>query len=321
MSIFGPVPSRRLGFSLGINNIPYKVCSYTCVYCQIGRTLKMEITRRRYSDPQELVGLVKSRLSRLKDKGEKTDYLTVVPDGEPTLDLALGELISKLKETGVPVAVISNASLIWRSDVRQELALADWVSLKIDAISQDLWSRVDRPHPSLSHDDILDGMEEFSRSYKGTLCTETMLVKDLNDGPVELEGIARFIFSRLKVDTAYISIPTRPPTASWVRMPEADAVAAAYAIFAGKGIPVETLTGYEGNAFIVTDDPAEEILNITAVHPMRSDAVEEVLSRHGADKKTVERLVDEGRVRRVPYGEWTYYVRIMEESRDVEVSS
>jgi len=321
MSIFGPVPSRRLGSSLGINNIPYKVCSYTCVYCQIGRTLRMEIGRKRHSNPQELVELVRNKLRRLEETGGKVDYLTIVPDGEPTLDLALGELISKLKETGVPVAVISNASLIWRSDVREELALADWVSLKIDAISQDLWKRVDRPHPSLSHDDILDGMEQFSRSYKGTLCTETMLVKDLNDGPAELEGIARFIASRLDVHTAYISVPTRPPTASWVRMPEADAVAAAYAIFVEKKIPVETLTGYEGNAFIITDDPAEEILNITAVHPMRSDAVEEVLKRRGAGDETVKKLVDEGRIRRVTYGKWTYYVRIMEESRDVEVPS
>jgi wyosine [tRNA(Phe)-imidazoG37] synthetase (radical SAM superfamily) len=104
-------------------------------------------------------------------------------------------------------------------------------------------------------------------------------------------------------------------------MPEADAVAAAYAIFVEKKIPVETLTGYEGNAFIITDDPAEEILNITAVHPMRSDAVEEVLKRRGAGDETVEKLVDEGRIRRVTYGEWTYYVRIMEESSDVEVPS
>jgi len=125
MSIFGPVPSRRLGFSLGINNIPYKVCSYTCVYCQIGRTLRMEIGRKRHSNPQELVELVRNKLRRLEETGGKVNYLTIVPDGEPTLDLALGELISKLKETGVPVAVISNASLIWRSDVREELALAE----------------------------------------------------------------------------------------------------------------------------------------------------------------------------------------------------
>ena len=211
MSIFGPVPSRRLGSSLGINNIPYKTCSYTCVYCQIGLTLRMETRRRRYSDPEELATRVKKRLLQLEEAGERVDYLTIVPDGEPTLDLALEELLSRLKETGIPVAVISNASLISKADVRKALHVADWVSLKIDALSQDLWKRIDHPHPSLDHDDILAGMEEFASFYKGTLCSETMLVKGLNDGPVELEKVARFLSTSLNPSKAYISVPP-PPT-------------------------------------------------------------------------------------------------------------
>ncbi len=313
ISVFGPVPSRRLGSSLGINNIPYKICSYTCVYCQIGPTLRMETQRQRYSDPEELAAHVKKRLLQLAETGERVDYLTIVPDGEPTLDLALEELLLRLKETGIPVAVISNASLISKADVRRALYVADWVSLKIDALSEDLWKRIDRPHPSLDHGDILVGMEEFARYYKGTLCSETMLVKGLNDGPAELEKVARFISSSLSPSKAYISIPTRPPAASWVQMPDAETVAAAYAIFAEQGIDTETLTGYEGNAFVVTDDPAEEILGITAVHPMRSDAVEEVLRRKGSDEKSIDRLVAEGRIRRVKYGNWIYYVRVMKE--------
>lgn len=313
MGIFGPVPSRRLGSSLGINNIPYKVCSYTCVYCQIGLTLQMEVQRRRHSNPEELAALVVEKLRRLKEAKEKVDYLTFVPDGEPTLDLALGEAIARLKETGIPVAVISNSSLIGRPDVRKDLSSADWVSLKIDAVSKDIWKRIDRPHPSLSHEDILAGMEQFARSFKGTLCTETMLVKDLNDDPIELERIAQFLASHIAPRKAYISVPTRPPADKRVRIPEAEKVAAAYTLFVEQGIDTETLTGYEGNAFIVTDDPAEEILNITAVHPMRSDAVKEVLLRKGADEKIVDRLVEEGKIRKVQYEGWTYYVRIMEE--------
>ena len=202
MSIFGPVPSRRLGSSLGINNIPYKTCSYTCVYCQIGLTLRMETRRQRYSDPEELAVRVKKRLLQLEKAGERVDYLTIVPDGEPTLDLALEELLSRLKETGIPVAVISNASLISKADVRKALHVADWGSLKIDALSQDLWKRIDHPHPSLDHDDILAGMEEFASFYKGTLCSETMLVKGLNDGPVELEKVARFLSTSLNPSKA-----------------------------------------------------------------------------------------------------------------------
>jgi len=313
MSIFGPVPSRRLGSSLGINNIPYKICSYTCVYCQIGPTLRMETQSQHYSDPEELAARVKKRLLQLAETGERVDYLTIVPDGEPTLDLALEELLLRLKETGIPVAVITNASLISKADVRRALYVADWVSLKIDALSEDLWKRIDRPHPSLDHGDILVGMEEFARSYKGTLCSETMLVKGLNDGPAELEKVARFISSSLSPSKAYISVPTRPPAASWVQLPDAETVAAAYAIFTEQGIDTEMLTGYEGNAFVVTDDPVEEILNITAVHPMRSDAVKEVLRRKGFDEKSIDRLVAEGRIRRVQYGNWVYYVRVMKE--------
>lgn len=313
ISIFGPVPSRRLGSSLGVNNIPYKICSYTCVYCQIGPTLRMETRRQRYSDPEELAARVKKRLLQLAETGERVDYLTIVPDGEPTLDLALEELLSRLKEMGIPVAVISNASLISKADVRRALFVADWVSLKIDALSQDLWKRIDRPHPSLDHDDILVGMEEFASFYKGTLCSETMLVKGLNDGPAELEKVARFLSTSLNPSKAYISVPTRPPAVSWVQMPDAETVAIAYAIFAEQGIDTETLTGYEGNAFVVTDDPIEEILNITAVHPMRSDAVKEVLRRKGYDEKSIDRLVSEGKIRRVRYGDWVYYVRVMKE--------
>ncbi len=145
-------------------------------------------------------------------------------------------------------------------------------------------------------------MEEFAGFYKGTLCSETMLVKGLNDGPAELEKVARFLSTSLNPSKAYISVPTRPPAVSWVQMPDAETVAIAYAIFAEQGIDTETLTGYEGNAFVVT-----------AVHPMRSDAVKEVLRRKGSDEKNIDRLVSEGKIRRVQYGDWVYYVRVMKE--------
>ena len=311
MCIFGPVPSRRLGSSLGINNIPYKICTYTCAYCQIGPTLRLELERKCYSDPEKTASSVKKRLLRLAEKGEKVDYITIVPDGEPTLDTALGELLAKLRKTSIPVAVITNSSLIWESQVREALMLADWVSLKIDAISEDIWRSVDRPHPALKHNAILEGMKTFADDFKGKLCTETMLVKDCNDTPKELEKIADFISANLNPYTAYISVPTRPPAASWVRPPKIEAITAAYAIYRRRGLTVETLTGYEGNKFVVTDDPAEEILNITAVHPMRSDAIEEILRRWEADEQIIEDLVDEGKIKRVQYEGNIYYVRVM----------
>jgi len=102
LNVFGPVPSRRLGRSLGINNIPPKICSYSCVYCQLGRTLRMEIERRAFYEPEELIRAVRERVEELREGGERIDYLTFVPDGEPTLDSNLGEEIAALKDLGIP---------------------------------------------------------------------------------------------------------------------------------------------------------------------------------------------------------------------------
>lgn len=123
--IFGPVPSRRLGKSLGVNNIPYKICTYSCLYCQVGKAIKMQVNRQEFYKPADLADEVKRILGRIKNKNEYPDYLTIVPDGEPTLDINLGKLIVMLKTTGVPVAVITNSSLINLPEVREDLLLSD----------------------------------------------------------------------------------------------------------------------------------------------------------------------------------------------------
>ena len=176
MIAFGPVPSRRLGRSLGINNIPPKVCTYSCVYCQVGRTLKMQVERQAFYAPQEVTQAVRDGIERAGKASEPIDYLTFVPDGEPTLDVNLGREIALLRSLGVPVAVISNGTLIWRDDVRADLMAADWVSLKVDATREEVWRGIDRPHGHLRLSAILEGMLEFAQVYEGDLVTETMLV-------------------------------------------------------------------------------------------------------------------------------------------------
>ncbi len=311
MTIFGPIPSRRLGASLGVNNIPYKICSYNCVYCQVGRTLHMQVKRTLYSNPSEVFDEVKKKVERIRETQQNVDYISIVPDGEPTLDSSLGELIERLKELGLPVAVITNSSLTWDKSVQEDLKKADWVSVKIDAISPNTWKQINRPHASLSLDETLQGMQEFAGSYTGTLCTETMLVKELNDNPEELTAIANFIKSRISPYKAYIGVPTRPPAEPWVSRPEPESITAAYAIFTKEGLNAETLTGYESSGFVVTDNPVEEILEITAVHPMRSDAVKDVLNRFGVGEDVLQQLVKEGRIRKVHYEGWDYYIRVM----------
>ena len=230
MPAFGPIPSRRLGRSLGINNIPPKVCSYSCVYCQVGRTVKMQIERQAFYRPDELLKDVEKKINEVRKAGESIDYLTFVPDGEPPLDVNLGREIDLLKPFGFKIAVITNASLIWRDEVKNDLMKADWVSLKVDAVNEDVWRKVNRPHRSLQLSSILDGMLAFARIYKGELATETMLVKGLNDSPEHAEEIAGFL-AQLKPDKAYISIPIRPPAETWVRPPDEDVINAFYQIF------------------------------------------------------------------------------------------
>jgi wyosine [tRNA(Phe)-imidazoG37] synthetase (radical SAM superfamily) len=210
MYIFGPVPSRRLGKSLGVNVIPPKICSYSCVYCQLGRTRKLQIEPVEINDIEAINKELAEKLKLLKSKGEQVDYLTFVADGEPTLAAGLGDLIDLIKVYGIKIAVITNSSLVWKEEVKSGLLKADWVSLKCDAVTEEIWQNIDRPYPRLSLDRIKEGMIEFSQKFEGVLATETMLIKDINDKRDEIEQIALFI-KELFPDFAYLSIPTRPP--------------------------------------------------------------------------------------------------------------
>lgn len=310
---FGPVPSRRLGQSLGINNIPPKICSYACVYCQLGRTLTMQTGRADFYDPERIFEEVRKRVEEVRTAGESVDYVSFVPDGEPTLDLNLGREIEMVRELGVKTAVITNSSLISREDVRNELARADWVSLKVDSVREEVWRRIDRPHGQLRLSQILDGALAFSESFTGQLVTETMLVEGVNDSSELLEELSEFL-ARLRPKTAYLAIPTRPPAEGNVRAPDESGVTRAWSIVSGTLDNVECLTGYEGNTFFSGGRVDEDLLAITSVHPMRADAVDALLTRRGADRSVVRKLVDAGQLIEVEYGGQEFLVRKLSRS-------
>jgi wyosine [tRNA(Phe)-imidazoG37] synthetase (radical SAM superfamily) len=308
--VFGPVPSRRLGRSLGINNIPPKTCSYSCVYCQLGRTSNMLIDRKAFYKPEQIIKQVKKRISEIKLRKEKIDYITFVPDGEPTLDINLYKEILLLKQFGFPIAAITNASLLWREDVRKDLLFADFVSLKVDAVTIDLWKRINRPHKELKLDTILEGIKEFAKNFNGVLVTETMLIDGI-DYKEELEKIANFLKTLAKLNKAYIAIPTRPPAENWVKPAEEETLNKAFQIFAKKlgNKKVEYLIGYEGNAFAFSGDIKEDLLSITAVHPMREEAVKQLLKKSGATWKVIDELLKNGELVRLEYEGNVYYIR------------
>jgi len=308
MIVFGPVPSRRLGRSLGVNNIPPKVCSYSCVYCQLGRTIKMQSERQTFYEPQEILKEVEEKVAKATEAQEAIDYLTFVPDGEPTLDINLGCDIDLLEPLGINIAVITNASLIWREDVREDLVKADWVSVKVDSTREETWRKINRPHRTLELTTILDGMLEFAETYRGELVTETMLVEGVNDNDDQVREVAEFL-TRLKPDTSYLSIPTRPPAEQWAEPPSEEVINRAYQILGKSVEQVEYLIGYEGNAFAFTAGVEEDLLSITAVHPMREEAVEDFLGRASADWSAIHRLIAQGQLIKTEYDGKSFYMR------------
>ena len=318
MITFGPVPSRRLGRSLGINNIPPKVCTYSCVYCQLGRTKKIEVESRNFYDPEEIQKSVAEKID-LADKAEESiDYLTFVPDGEPSLDIHLGREIERLKSRGLKVAVITNSSLIWYDRVKEDLKKADWISLKIDSVEEKIWRKINRPHRFLELRKILDGIIEFSRQYKGQLVTETMLVRDLNDSEDHIRNLTDFI-KQLSNDTSYLSVPIRPPAEKWVRQPTEEMLIRAYQILSSQIKNVEVLIGYEGNAFAFTGNVQQDLLSITAVHPMREEAVTEFLSKAKAGWSVVDQLIDEGVLVEREFQGHKFYARKLVSPRSMDM--
>lgn len=313
MIAFGPVPSRRLGRSLGINNIPPKVCSYACVYCQLGRAIKMDSERRPFYEPHTVFDSVLNKVAVSRSAGEPIDYIAFVPDGEPSLDINLGKEIELLRELEIKIAIITNASLVWREDVRRDLMSADWVSLKVDSLEEKRWRRIDRPHKHLRFESILEGMRIFAQEYQGELATETMLVQGFNDEPDDLCKIADFLVD-LGPKCSYLSIPTRPPAMKGIKAPGEDGINRAYQIFHDIiGERVEYLIGYEGNDFACTGDAIQDLLSITSVHPMREDALDRYLERSNASWDDVRRLILENLMIETQYSGQKFFMRRLSE--------
>lgn len=308
MISFGPIPSRRLGKSLGINNIPArKVCSFSCRYCQLGITKRFSVARRSFYEPDVIYAEVHEHLEKLKDE-DKPDYLTFVANGEPTLDINLGKSIEKLKQFNIPIAVITNASLLRNPNVRNDLNLADWVSVKVDANTKSTWDAINWPSNLLNFESHVIGILEFSGSFKGKLVTETMLVKGVNDGLADLIQTADLI-GQINPSVAYISIPTRPPAIHTVLPADADLINEAYQIFSEKKINTELILGFEGTNTGYTGNAIEDIVNICTVHPIREDTLMEIMRKDCADQTILDTLIKGKYIKQVKYKSDNYYIR------------
>ena len=309
--VFGPVPSRRLGRSLGINNIPPpKRCSYSCIYCQLGGTKILTVERRRFYDTRVLRKALSEKLPEVNE--DDLDYITFVPDGEPTLDESLNEHVKAIRElSDKPIAILTNSTLISIKNVRRDLMGFDLVSIKLDAVSEEIWRKINRPHPSLNLREILDGVKIFRREFSGKLISETMLIDGVNSERSEIKRIADEL-SKIDPDKAYIAIPTRPPAENWVKPVDEEKLVESYEIFSeslGRD-RVELLIGYEGAGFKIGRDPIRDLLSIATIHPIRLDYAHQILSKsiHDPDE-LIERLVNSGEMKLVKYRGRNFLVR------------
>ena len=308
MICFGPIPSRRLGKSLGVNNIPeQKICSYSCVYCQVGAKQRFSYERMVMYDPQKIREEVATHLNKLK-ADDKPDFITFVANGEPTLDINLGKSILLLKEFNIPIAVITNGTLLYDAQVRNELMEADWVSIKIDAAEESIWSKINRPHHSLNFDAICEGKRLFAKQFQGMLVSETMLVDGINDNGFNVERTAHNVFLT-NPSKAYISIPTRPPAVTGVKPASPEAVNNAYHIFTRQGLNTELILGFEGTNTGYTGNAKDDILNICAVHPIREDTMREILQKDNADRSVLNDLIESKQVVELEYDSLKFYLR------------
>ncbi len=211
--VYGPVPSRRLGFSLGVDILPYKTCSFDCVYCQLGRTPRKADRRGRYFSSSDILRQVKEAVER----NPQTDYITFSGSGEPTLNIRIGKLLREIKKmTDIPVVVLTNSSLLICPAVRQALRAADIVVPSLDAATAASFRRVNRPLPSIKVEDIVTGLVLFRREFPGQIWLEIMLVKEINDSPSDIRALKKAI-SRIRPDKVQLNTVVRPPAEKWAR--------------------------------------------------------------------------------------------------------
>lgn len=271
--VFGPVPSRRLGQSLGIDPIPLKTCNWNCVYCQLGRTIPLSNERREFFPAEDILAEVQSALGN-HSQGE-IDWVTLVGSGETTLYSRLGWLIQEVKAiTDLPIAVITNGALLVLPEVRQDLLRADAVMPTLDAGTADLYRQINRPHPGATLARLVEGLIAFRKEYTGHLWVEVMLVRGLNDSRPALQDIAA-ILRQIAPDEVHINLPTRPPVETWVEPPDEPAIQMAVALLGNIARVIRPVQGtFDLNS---DEDITNAILNIITRHPMRQAELEQAL--------------------------------------------
>lgn len=301
-TVFGPVPSRRFGRSLGVDVIPRKLCTLDCVYCEVGRTDKRGLARREYIPSDLILSDLREALAAHPD----VDCVTFSGSGEPTLHAGLGQLLRATRRlTAAPLVVLTNGTLLWKPDVRDDLMAADIVCPSLDAVSEDVFRRIDRPHPRLTAVQVIEGLVEFRRQFPGKIWLEVLFVQGMNDDDDEV-WLLRQAIDRITPDKVQINTVVRPPSEPWARPVPHERLEQIRSML---GPRAEIISPARERSCAPAPLPSDqEILNVVARRPM---SAVDVASGLGVDAgpivSALDALVATGRLRLVEFEGQKFY--------------
>ena len=301
--VFGPVPSRRLGFSLGVDPIPRKCCNFDCIYCQVGKTTHTETERKSFFDREELVKEVLDHLQQAR----AADIVTFSGSGEPTLNKDLGWMLRELKKKiGTPLAVITNGSLLFQEDVREDLLVADVVLPSLDAVIEETFRAINRPHASISVDRVVQGLRSFRSVYKGKIWLEIMFARGINDTAEELEQF-RKVLHDISIDKIQLNTITRPAPDQGAKPLDAAGLARIRQML---GARCEIITGFDKRSEALGMD--DWVARVLAILERRSLTADDVASVTGITRDEAQirlrTLESQKLLRTVQQGEMLFYV-------------
>ena len=300
--VYGPVPSRRLGYSLGVDLLPFKTCSLDCIYCQLGSAGRTTCERGTFYDKEIILEQIRSVVA----SGRQIDTITFSGSGEPTLSALLGELIRDIKSfTDIPVTVLTNSTLLTRPDVRAELLAADRIVPSLDAVTQDVFERVNRPHPSLRIEEIIEGLKAFRSEFKGDIWLEIMLVMGVNDG---LNHIRRLkdVIAEFQPDRVQLNTVVRPPAEAGAQPLSRKALEDIQNIIGGT---CEIVADFVRPSIPGSSSRLQaEILAVVGRRPVTLEDMRVSLESHRDELlKHLNKLEEEGKIRRTRHKNKVYY--------------
>jgi len=302
--VYGPVPSRRLGRSLGVDLVPFKTCTFDCVYCQLGRTTNKTMERKEYVSAVEVLEEVKRKLA----EEDVPDYITFAGSGEPTLNSRIGDMIRGIKDlTDIPVAVLTNGSLLWMKEVQDDLMAADLVIPSLDAGDDQLFRYVNRPHGDISFERLVEGLVEFTRRFPGQVWLEILLLKGVTGMPSHVKKIAALV-ERIAPARVQLNTVCRPPAEEFAFPLSLNDLLSLSGFFPGLVDIISEDSQYHSDAPTFSESREEDILALLRRRPCTSEDIAVGLGIHVAEAlKRLNALVDLGSVHSVVSGGRNFY--------------